>query len=151
MPLATTRRGAVSSAVTKQIAAAQHWRCRHCDEVLPAAYEIDHATPLWSGGADVMSNLQALCPNCHATKTQRESIARRLDAERTDKRLAYDNRNDVVVAPNIFRCDLCFQRRPVGRPHPVCWAIERRFAPPSERVKTALLHFAFSPRVANAR
>jgi len=150
MPLATTRRGAASAAVAKQVAAAQRWRCRACDQLLPAAFEIDHSTPLWAGGADSLANLQALCPNCHATKTQTEAISRRLEAERTDKHAAYDDRNDVVVAPGVFRCDECLQRRPIGRPHPVCWVIERRFSPPStDRAKTALLRFAFTPR-ANA-
>lgn len=146
MPLSTTRRGTVSAAVSKQVAAAQRWRCRACDRLLPPAFEIDHSTPLWAGGADSLANLQALCPNCHAAKTQSEAISRRLAAERSDKRAAYDSRNDVVVAPGVFRCDECLQRRPMQRQHPVCWVIEQRFSPSGpDRVKTALLRFAYTP------
>ena len=61
------------------------WKCESCVCVLPAAFEIDHVNPLEDGGLDCIdSNAQALCPSCHATKTQRE---RRIRVERAAKRL----------------------------------------------------------------
>ena len=61
----------------KIIGARQKWRCACCDELLPACYECDHVVPLWKGGRDdYETNAQALCPTCHAAKTQRESIER---------------------------------------------------------------------------
>ena len=32
-------------------------------------YEVDHAVPLFMGGRNDVSNLQALCVQCHAEKT----------------------------------------------------------------------------------
>lgn len=62
----------------KIVAAGQKWCCAHCSSSLPASFEIDHRVPLWAGGADCWkTNAQALCPTCHASKTQRESIERR--------------------------------------------------------------------------
>jgi 5-methylcytosine-specific restriction protein A len=36
----------------------------------------DHVVPLWAGGLDVESNTQALCVECHNTKTANESRSR---------------------------------------------------------------------------
>ncbi len=37
------------------------------------ADEVDHITPLWSGGADNDSNYQSLCKAHHAAKTAAEA------------------------------------------------------------------------------
>lgn len=48
-----------------------------CDDLLSAAFEIDHIVALENGGADdAETNGQALCPNCHALKSQTERIER---------------------------------------------------------------------------
>ena len=41
-----------------------------------AASEVDHVVPLHLGGADDVSNLQALCRACHAKKTAAEAAQR---------------------------------------------------------------------------
>ena len=41
-----------------------------------AATQIDHIIPLWDGGADVESNRQGLCDDCHGHKTAAESRLR---------------------------------------------------------------------------
>lgn len=62
----------------KIVGARQLWRCAKCDCLLPSSYEVDHVQPLWDGGPDCYeTNAQALCPTCHANKTQLESIDRR--------------------------------------------------------------------------
>jgi hypothetical protein len=61
----------------RQVAAAHAWRCALCNELLNAAFEIDHITALENGGADdVRTNAQPLCSNCHAMKTQKERVQR---------------------------------------------------------------------------
>lgn len=42
-----------------------------------AILEVDHVNDLAFGGADDPSNMVALCPNCHATKTRGKNIAKR--------------------------------------------------------------------------
>lgn len=58
--------------VKKRVAAAGLWRCQDCKSLLPPTYQIDHITPVALGGTNDEANLQALCPNCHSAKTQRE-------------------------------------------------------------------------------
>ena len=53
------------------VAFRQGYKCAHCRELLhPDAMDIDHISELQDGGEDVMSNLAALCTNCHAKKTR---------------------------------------------------------------------------------
>ena len=56
----------------KRIAAKQRWKCNKCRKALPARYHVDHIKQFSKGGDDRASNLQALCPDCHANKTEDE-------------------------------------------------------------------------------
>lgn len=48
--------------------------CRSCKSTLTfkQAWHIDHAQPIFKGGSHSFSNLQVLCPACHAEKTRVE-------------------------------------------------------------------------------
>jgi 5-methylcytosine-specific restriction endonuclease McrA len=48
--------------------------CRVCGEA--AAEEVDHITPLESGGKDNLENLQSICKACHKIKNELEGIKR---------------------------------------------------------------------------
>lgn len=67
-----TKRKRSSARVVKVVGARQAWCCADCRNPLEATLEIDHVVPLHLGGSNHMSNLQALCPACHARKTQAE-------------------------------------------------------------------------------
>ena len=56
----------------KRVAATQEWRCAKCNKVLPATFQVDHVYPHALGGSDHPSNLEALCVECHASKSQIE-------------------------------------------------------------------------------
>ena len=64
------RKRRVSEAMKKKVAHSQEYRCAGCGHLLPPCYEVDHTTPLWRGGSNDISNLRALCRNCHGCKTQ---------------------------------------------------------------------------------
>ena len=64
----------VSGTKKKYIAAAQEWKCNDCGEQLDAWYEVDHKVRLADGGSNHVSNLVALCRNCHGKKTTMESM-----------------------------------------------------------------------------
>jgi hypothetical protein len=72
----TRKRKPVPEALRRLIAAGQKWRCESCAGELEATFEVDHTRPLCEGGADDVSNMRALCPNCHAKKTQLERMRR---------------------------------------------------------------------------
>jgi hypothetical protein len=40
--------------------------------ILELGSEIDHAIPLFAGGADTLNNMRVLCASCHALKTASE-------------------------------------------------------------------------------
>lgn len=45
------------------------WRCVLCSAA--SRLEVDHIEPLWEGGLEEDSNLQALCRTCHIKKHKR--------------------------------------------------------------------------------
>lgn len=69
----------------------QGWRCAITGVVLGAkGAHFDHIVPLWLGGENRESNLQALHPDAHSRKTKTEAAVRakvnRLRAKRILKR-----------------------------------------------------------------
>jgi 5-methylcytosine-specific restriction endonuclease McrA len=68
------RQRRVSEALKKKVAHGQEWRCDECEQLLPSCYEVDHVVPLWKNGSNHVSNLRALCRNCHGSKTQQDVL-----------------------------------------------------------------------------
>jgi hypothetical protein len=75
-----------SAAVRATVAHRQDYKCAACCCKLPVAWHVDHIVPLssprWKNytcdrsstkAANAVSNLQALCPNCHCHKSLLES------------------------------------------------------------------------------
>jgi len=63
----------VPESIKKRVAFEQEYKCLSCNILLPSSYQIDHIIPHSISGDDTRSNLVALCPTCHANKTQDES------------------------------------------------------------------------------
>ena len=72
----TRHRPYISPLVKKRVAAQQKWRCASCQLLLDETYELDHFTPLFKGGSNDETNLQALCKRCHAMKSAMEQAIR---------------------------------------------------------------------------
>lgn len=53
----------------KYVAAQQGWKCKKCNQTLQAWFEVDHVQALENGGSNELTNLVALCRNCHGEKT----------------------------------------------------------------------------------
>jgi len=66
------------------IAASQKWLCAECGTLLSAHFHVDHKRALCNAGNNLLSNLQAICPNCHAIKTYRDMDPKRYE-EQTGK------------------------------------------------------------------
>ena len=73
-PASTKYKRAVSETKKKFIASSQGWRCKDCNTMLTAWFEVDHVTRLENGGSNDVSNLVALCRNCHGKKTAYENM-----------------------------------------------------------------------------
>lgn len=71
--LNTTKRS-VSETKKKYIASQQNWKCKKCNNQLKATFEIDHVMELNAGGTNHVSNLEALCRECHGQKTMSKYV-----------------------------------------------------------------------------
>ncbi len=68
----TTR--SVSETKKKYVAAQQGWKCNNCATQLNHTFEVDHKVDLRYGGTNHVSNLVALCRNCHGEKTLQNKL-----------------------------------------------------------------------------
>jgi hypothetical protein len=64
----------VSETKKKYVAAQQGWKCKKCSQQLSAWFEVDHVMRLEHGGTNHISNLEALCRECHGCKTAMENL-----------------------------------------------------------------------------
>ena len=64
-----SRARSVSETKKKYVASKQNWRCSKCGEQLTHTFQVDHKVDLQFGGTNHISNLAAMCNNCHAEKT----------------------------------------------------------------------------------
>ena len=140
-----SRRQPISAALSKRVAHSQKWACATCRDMLPSAYQIDHIVALADGGADAKHNMQALCANCHADKTQREHLQRIQRHQSVEKTHAYEERTDWYKGETAV-CAECKLSRPINQSHPVCWAIEQRFHNYLSAVSVSLERFRFAQR-----
>ena len=69
----TTKR-VVSETKKKYVASQQEWKCGDCKTQLNAWFEVDHIHSLEKGGSNHVSNLIALCRECHGKKTAMERM-----------------------------------------------------------------------------
>ena len=70
----TGTKRSVSETKKKFVASQQNWKCGDCDEQLSAWFEVDHKIRLEYGGSNEVSNLVALCRECHGKKTAMENM-----------------------------------------------------------------------------
>ena len=70
----TSTKRSVSETKKKYVAANQDWKCGDCNARLDHTFEIDHKIRLEYGGNNDVSNLIALCRNCHGKKTAMENM-----------------------------------------------------------------------------
>lgn len=64
----------VSETKKKYVASSQNWKCNHCHQQLDATFEVDHVIELQNGGSNEVTNLVALCRNCHGKKSMLQRL-----------------------------------------------------------------------------
>jgi hypothetical protein len=65
---------AVSETKKKYVASMQDWKCGQCRKKLTHTFEVDHKIRLEYGGSNDVTNLVALCRECHGEKTAMENM-----------------------------------------------------------------------------
>lgn len=64
----------VSETKKKYVASIQDWTCGQCNKKLSHTFEVDHKIRLEHGGGNDVTNLVALCRECHGEKTAMENM-----------------------------------------------------------------------------
>lgn len=64
----------VSETKKKYVASMQDWKCGQCSSKLTHTFEVDHKIRLEHGGGNDVTNLVALCRECHGQKTAMENM-----------------------------------------------------------------------------
>jgi hypothetical protein len=64
----------VSETKKKYVASMQDWKCGQCSNKLTHTFEVDHKIRLEHGGSNDVTNLVALCRECHGQKTALENM-----------------------------------------------------------------------------
>lgn len=64
----------VSETKKKYVASSQDWKCGQCNKKLTHTFEVDHKIRLEHGGGNDVTNLVALCRECHGEKTAMENM-----------------------------------------------------------------------------
>ena len=64
----------VSETKKKYVASIQDWKCGQCHKKLSHTFEVDHKIRLEHGGGNDVTNLVALCRECHGEKTAMENM-----------------------------------------------------------------------------
>jgi 5-methylcytosine-specific restriction endonuclease McrA len=64
----------VSETKKKYVASTQDWKCGQCTKKLSHTFEVDHKIRLEHGGGNEVTNLVALCRECHGEKTAMENM-----------------------------------------------------------------------------
>jgi len=101
-----------------KLAHRQEFRCAACGDLLHWDSQIDHIVPWSLCHNDSDTNLQVLCPNCHADKTGNEAskirrirqVLNRCGAENVLVCWACES----VVSPYFDKCWVC---EPASREH----------------------------------
>lgn len=73
-PVQKATKRSVSETKKKYVASMQDWKCGECSAQLNAWFEVDHVLRLEYGGSNEVSNLVALCRECHGKKTAMENM-----------------------------------------------------------------------------
>jgi hypothetical protein len=68
------KKRSVSETKKKYVASMQDWKCGQCHRKLSHTFEVDHKIRLEYGGGNDVSNLVALCRECHGEKTAFENM-----------------------------------------------------------------------------
>jgi hypothetical protein len=68
------KKRSVSETKKKYVASMQDWKCGQCNKKLSHTFEVDHKIRLDHGGSNDVTNLVALCRECHGEKTAMENM-----------------------------------------------------------------------------
>ncbi|MFE3845852.1 HNH endonuclease [Thermoplasmatota archaeon] len=70
----STKRKKPKQSIKSEVLVRQNYRCKNCDDMLPATKHFHYKTPISKGGKNTVNNLIALCPNCHSEHHHKQRV-----------------------------------------------------------------------------
>ena len=120
----------LSESLKKIIASNQDWKCLKCKSSLPPSFQVDHIIPFAISKDDTEGNLQALCPNCHSLKTQRENL-----------RISQFKSLMLKCPEDTQLCWFCLETNPIGKEEHTCGKVMKDINKIVKEQKKALTSF----------
>ena len=94
------KRESVAKSQKNEVLAKQKNKCAMCRKPLDMrATHFDHIKEVYKGGKSTVSNLQALCANCHNIKTHKEKLKK---TERKKAKARTTKKDDSPFGGSIF-------------------------------------------------
>jgi hypothetical protein len=92
------KREPVARSQKNEVLAQQRNRCARCKNILDMrATHFDHIKEVYKGGRSIVSNLQALCANCHNIKTHKDKL------KQTEKKKTQGRKNNnSLLGSSLF-------------------------------------------------
>ena len=79
-----SKRTAIPTSIKNEVLKRQNYKCYKCKKPLPAVKHFHHKRAVAKGGKNTVSNLIALCPNCHSEIHHKEKL-KKANAKARDK------------------------------------------------------------------
>ena len=76
------KRKIIPKSIKDEVLVKQNYKCAKCKKTLPARKHFHHKKPVSKGGKNTISNIEALCPNCHSKHHHKESVKKANAKER---------------------------------------------------------------------
>ncbi len=80
------RRKSVPTSIKKEVLYKQNYKCAKCGKKLPPTRHFHHKKAVSKGGKNTVSNVIALCPNCHAKIHHRQRVKKANKKARAKKK-----------------------------------------------------------------
>jgi 5-methylcytosine-specific restriction endonuclease McrA len=87
------KRTTISTSIKKEVLVRQKYKCYKCKKMLPATRHFHHKKSVASGGKNTLSNIIALCPNCHSAIHHKKQVKKASSKARGRRRS--DNPFDI--------------------------------------------------------
>lgn len=97
-------RRSIPKSIKNEVLVKQNYKCHKCKKKLPATKHFHHKKPVSKGGKNTLSNIIAVCPNCHSDIHHKEKLkkANAKEKKRTARKKS-NNPFDIDFKPPSFK------------------------------------------------
>ena len=101
-PTRKNKRTAIPTSIKNEVLLKQKYKCYKCKKTLPARKHFHHKKPVSKGGKNTLSNIIAVCPNCHSEIHHKEQL-KKVNKRSRAKKKPYDPFDIKMPKPPKFK------------------------------------------------